>query len=300
MSRWLVVGANGMLGQDLLAQLGRCASDVFVPDGFEVGGSAGAHKVTAVDRDELDIRDPGACLAAVAGHDFVVNVAAWTAVDEAESHEPAAFAVNAVGAANLARACSAAGLPMLQVSTDYVFAGDANSPYAEDAPLAPRSAYGRTKAAGEWAVQALCPQSWIVRTAWLYGAHGPNFVKTMARLAAERETVTVVNDQSGQPTWTVDLAGAIVRLVEARAPFGTYHGTSSGETTWFGFAQAIFAELGLDSERVKPTTTDAFPRPAPRPAYSVLGHEAWRGAALDPLPSWRKSLTKSVPIVAPR
>jgi len=299
-SRWLVVGANGMLGQDLLAQLGRCASDVFVPDGFEVGGSAGAHKVTAVDRDELDIRDPGACLAAVAGHDFVVNVAAWTAVDEAESHEPAAFAVNAVGAANLARACSAAGLPMLQVSTDYVFAGDANSPYAEDAPLAPRSAYGRTKAAGEWAVQALCPQSWIVRTAWLYGAHGPNFVKTMARLAAERETVTVVNDQSGQPTWTVDLAGAIVRLVEARAPFGTYHGTSSGETTWFGFAQAIFAELGLDSERVKPTTTDAFPRPAPRPAYSVLGHEAWRGAALDPLPSWRKSLTKSVPIVAGR
>ena len=300
MSRWLVVGANGMLGQDLLAQLGRCASDVFVPDGFEVGGSAGAHKVTAVDRDELDIRDPGACLAAVAGHDFVVNVAAWTAVDEAESHEPAAFAVNAVGAANLARACSAAGLPMLQVSTDYVFAGDANSPYAEDAPLAPRSAYGRTKAAGEWAVQALCPQSWIVRTAWLYGAHGPNFVKTMARLAAERETVTVVNDQSGQPTWTVDLAGAIVRLVEAQAPFGTYHGTSSGETTWFGFAQAIFAELGLDPERVKPTTTDAFPRPAPRPAYSVLGHEAWRGAALDPLPSWRKSLTKSVPIVAGR
>jgi dTDP-4-dehydrorhamnose reductase len=256
--------------------------------------------VTAVDRDELDIRDPGACLAAVAGHDFVVNVAAWTAVDEAESHEPAAFAVNAVGAANLARACSAAGLPMLQVSTDYVFAGDANSPYAEDAPLAPRSAYGRTKAAGEWAVQALCPQSWIVRTAWLYGAHGPNFVKTMARLAAERETVTVVNDQSGQPTWTVDLASAIVRLVQAQAPFGTYHGTSSGETTWFGFAQAIFAELGLDSERVKPTTTDAFPRPAPRPAYSVLGHEAWRGAALDPLPSWRKSLTKSVPIVAPR
>ena len=300
MSRWLVVGANGMLGQDLLAQLGRCASDVFVPDGFEVGGSAGAHKVTAVDRDELDIRDPGACLAAVAGHDFVVNVAAWTAVDEAESHEPAAFAVNAVGAANLARACSAAGLPMLQVSTDYVFAGDANSPYAEDAPLAPRSAYGRTKAAGEWAVQALCPQSWIVRTAWLYGAHGPNFVKTMARLAAERETVTVVNDQSGQPTWTVDLASAIVRLVQAQAPFGTYHGTSSGETTWFGFAQAIFAELGLDPERVKPTTTDAFPRPAPRPAYSVLGHEAWRGAALDPLPSWRKSLTKSVPIVAGR
>jgi len=140
--------------------------------------------------------------------------------------------------------------------------------------------------------------SWIVRTAWLYGAHGPNFVKTMARLAAERDTISVVDDQRGQPTWTVDLAAAIVRLVDAEAPFGTYHGTSSGETTWFGFAQAIFAELGLDPERVQPTTTDAFPRPAPRPAYSVLGHEAWRGAALDPLPSWRESLTKSVPLVA--
>ena len=187
-----------------------------------------------------------------------------------------------------------------RVSTDYVFAGDATTPYPEDAPLAPRSAYGRTKGAGEWAVQALCPQTWIVRTAWLYGAHGPNFVKTMARLAAERDTVTVVDDQRGQPTWTVDLAGAIVRLVESGASFGTYHGTSAGETTWFGFAQAIFAELGLDCARVLPTTTDAFPRPAPRPAYSVLGHDAWLGAALDPLPSWRKSLAQALPIVVPR
>jgi len=186
----------------------------------------------------------------------------------------------------------------VQVSTDYVFAGDATSPYAENAPLAPRSAYGRTKAAGEWAVQALCPQSWIVRTAWLYGAHGPNFVKTMARLAAERDTVSVVDDQLGQPTWTVDLAGAIVRLVEAGAPFGTYHGTSSGETTWYGFAQAIFSGLGLDPARVTPTTTDAFPRPAPRPAYSVLGHEAWQRAGLDVFPPWQDSLTRALPLIA--
>ena len=300
MSRWLVVGAKGMLGTDLLAELAPSAPDDSARDDSGLGESSAAHEVTAVDRDEIDIRDPDACMAMVAGHDFVVNVAAWTAVDEAETHESAAFAVNAVGAANLARACSAARAQMVQVSTDYVFAGDATTPYPEDAPLAPRSAYGRTKGAGEWAVQALCPQSWIVRTAWLYGAHGPNFVKTMARLAAERDTVTVVDDQSGQPTWTVDLAGAIVRLVEAGAPFGTYHGTSAGETTWFGFAQAIFAELGLDSTRVLPTTTDAFPRPAPRPAYSVLGHEAWRGAALDPLPSWRKSLTQALPLVVPR
>jgi len=285
-----VVGAYGMLGQDLVAGLGDLA----------IGELASPREVTAVDRDVLDIVDPDACLAAVAGQDLVVNVAAFTQVDEAESHESDAFAINAVGAANLARACSAAGARMVQVSTDYVFSGDAASPYPEDSPIAPRSAYGRTKAAGEWAVQSLCPQSWIVRTAWLYGAHGPNFVKTMARLAAERDTVSVVDDQRGQPTWTVDLAAAIIRLAEAGAPFGTYHGTSAGETTWFGFAQAIFAGLGLDSARVRPTTTDAFPRPAPRPAYSVLGHEAWRGAALDPIPSWRKSLARAIPIVAPR
>ena len=290
MSRWLVVGAAGMLGQDVAAAIGESV----------IGDPSGTHTVTAVDRAGLDVTDPGACLEAVAGHHFVVNAAAWTAVDDAETQEAGAFAVNAVGAANLARACSAARAQMVQVSTDYVFAGEATRPYPEDAPLAPRSAYGRTKAAGEWAVQALCPQSWIVRTAWLYGAHGPNFVKTMVRLAGERETVSVVDDQRGQPTWTVDLAGAIARLVESGAPFGVYHGTSAGETTWFGFAQAIFAELGLDPTRVKPTTTDAFPLPAPRPAYSVLGHEAWRGAALDPLPSWRQTLSRALPLVAPR
>jgi dTDP-4-dehydrorhamnose reductase len=279
MSRWLVVGCDGMLGQDLVAAL---------------GDSPGPHEVTAVDRDVLDIIDPDACLAAVADHDIVVNVAAWTAVDEAETHEVQAFAVNAVGAANLARACSAEGARMLQVSTDYVFAGDASSPYSEDAPIAPRSAYGRTKGAGEWAVQALCPESWIVRTAWLYGAHGPNFVKTMARLSAERDTVSVVDDQRGQPTWTVDLADAIVRLVTSEAPFRTYHGTSSGETTWFGFAQAIFSELGLDPARVLPTTSEAFVRPAPRPAYSVLGHDAWKSADVAPIREWSNALGESI------
>lgn len=284
MSRWLVVGSYGMLGQDLVAALGR---------------APGAHEVTGVDRDSVDITDPDACLGAVAGHDIVVNAAAWTAVDEAETHEAQAFSVNAIGAANLARACSASGARMVQVSTDYVFAGDATSPYAEDAPLAPRSAYGRTKGAGEWAVRTYLPSSsWVVRTAWLYGAHGPNFVKTMARLAAERETVSVVDDQRGQPTWTVDLAGAIVRLVEAQAPFGTYHGTSSGETTWFGFTQEIFRLLGHDPARVLATTSDAFVRPAPRPAYSVLGHQAWRREGLDLLPRWQESLNTALPSVA--
>lgn len=269
-----------MLGRDLVARLAE---------------SAGVYEVTAVDRDVLDITDANGTMAAVAGHDLVVNVAAWTAVDDAETHEAQAFSVNAVGAANLARACSATGARMVQVSTDYVFGGDATVPYAEESPPAPRSAYGRTKAAGEWAVRSLCPQSWIVRTAWLYGAHGPNFVKTMARLASEQDTVLVVDDQRGQPTWTVDLARAIVRLVEAQAPFGTYHGTSSGATTWFGFAQAIFAELGLDPARVMPTTSAMFPRPASRPANSVLGHQAWVRASLAVLPDWNVALREALP-----
>ncbi|SER72995.1 dTDP-4-dehydrorhamnose reductase [Pedococcus cremeus] len=282
MTRWLVVGAGGMLGQDLCAAL-------------EAAGIA----FTASRSADLDIRDHDACSRVVSEHGIIVNCAAYTAVDDAESHEAEAFALNAVGAANLARAAREHGARMVQVSTDYVFAGDADEPYAEDAPLAPRSAYGRTKAAGEWAVEAHCPESWIVRTAWLYGAGGGNFVKTMARLAGERETLSVVDDQRGQPTWTVDLADAIVRIVTSNAPFGVWHGTSSGETTWHGFTQEIFRQLGLDPARVEPTTTDAFPRPAPRPAYSVLGHEGWRMARLAPLPDWRESLAKALPSVVP-
>jgi dTDP-4-dehydrorhamnose reductase len=136
--------------------------------------------------------------------------------------------------------------------------------------------------------------SWVVRTAWLYGAHGPNFVKTRARLAAERDLVSVVDDQRGQPTWTVDLSAAILRLAEAEAPFGTYHGTSSGETTWFGFAKEIFRLLGHDPARVLPTTSGAFVRQAPRPAYSVLGHEAWQRAGVASMREWSEALAESM------
>ncbi|HEY0696195.1 MAG TPA: sugar nucleotide-binding protein, partial [Micromonospora sp.] len=195
--RWLVTGAGGMLGRDLT----------------EVLADRPGLRVTAAGRAELDVTDADAVRAAVAGHAVVLHAAAWTDVDRAEAEEDAATAVNGTGVDLLARACAATGAVLVHVSTDYVFAGDAQEPYAEDAPLAPRSAYGRTKAAGEWAVEAHCPESWVVRTAWLYGAGGGNFVTTMARLAAERETVAVVDDQRGQPTWTVDLADAIVRLV---------------------------------------------------------------------------------------
>ncbi|AKU19173.1 dTDP-4-dehydrorhamnose reductase [Luteipulveratus mongoliensis] len=253
--------------------------------------------VTAATRAELDVTDPLACHDAVAGHDLVINLAAWTAVDDAESLEREAFAVNATGAANLARAASAAGASMLQVSTDYVFAGDATTPYAEDASTGPRSAYGRTKLAGEWAVRALCPSSWIVRTAWLYGAGGPSFVRTVARLAGERDQLSVVDDQRGQPTWTRDLADGLARLIDAQAPYGIYHATASGETTWFALARALFEELGLDPARIQPTTAEAYQRPAPRPAYSVLGHDAWTAAGLAPLRDWREALAEAVPQV---
>jgi dTDP-4-dehydrorhamnose reductase len=269
---WLVVGAGGMLGADLVSALG-------------------SRPVRALTRADLDVTDLAAVSAAVAGHDVVVNAAAWTAVDDAETHEAQAFDVNATGAANLARACAASGGRLVQVSTDYVFAGDATAPYAEDAPTGPRSAYGRTKLAGEWAVRALLPdRSWIVRTAWLYGAHGPNFVATMRRLEAGRPTVSVVDDQTGQPTWTGDLAERVVALVDADAPPGVYHGTAAGAVTWRGLAQLVFELSGADPSRVEPTTTAAFPLPAPRPAWSVLGHDGWAAAGLPPMRRWDDAL----------
>ena len=277
--RWLVTGAGGMLGRDVLAAL----------------AAAGHTEVAAADRSGLDITDPGAVTALVAGHGVVVNCAAWTAVDEAATHEAQAFAANAVGAANLARACAAAGARLVHVSTDYVFAGDADRPYAEDAPVAPRSAYGRTKAAGEWAVRAELPgRHWILRTAWLYGEHGPSFVRTMARLEAVKDVVDVVDDQRGQPTWSRDLARRAVAVVDAGVPCGTYHATSAGSATWYDLARAVFAHLGADTVRVRPTTSEKFVRPAPRPAWSVLGHQAWAGTSLGPMREWSVALADAM------
>ncbi len=275
-SRWLVTGAGGMLGRDVVASLER--------DG----------EITlALTRHDLDITDEAAVTAAVRGFcpDIVVNCAAWTAVDDAETHEDKAFSVNGLGARLLAATCAAAGARMIHVSTDYVFGGDASRPYAERDTCRPRTAYGRGKLAGEQAVAELLPGSgFIVRTAWLYGAHGPNFVRTMLRLERDRETVDVVDDQRGQPTWTVDVAGQIVALGRARAAAGVYHATSSGETTWFGLAREVFRLLGADPARVRPVASSAYPRPAPRPSYSVLGHGAWAGAGIKPIPDWRPRL----------
>lgn len=264
--RWMVVGANGMLAQDLVPLVqGR------------------GHDVVALGRAQLDVTDLSAVTAALrdAGpFDVVVNCAAFTAVDAAEEDEAAAFDINARGAANLARASHEQGARIVQVSTDYVFDGQADAPYQEDAPIAPRSAYGRSKAAGEWAVRAEAPDHLVVRTAWLYGAHGSCFPRTIARAAAERGALSVVDDQVGQPTWTVDLADLIERLVVTGASAGTYHGTAGGSTSWFEFARRVVAAAGLDPSIVRPTSSAQFVRPAPRPAYSVLGHAALEGRAI--------------------
>ncbi len=283
MSRLLVTGAGGMLGRDLLAVL-RSRPDL---------------SVTAATRADLDITEPDAVRSAVAGHDIVINAAAWTDVDGAETREDAATAVNGDAVAHLADACARTGARLIQVSTDYVFPGDASAPYQEDAATSPVNAYGRSKLAGELAVTRLLPErGYIVRTAWLYGEHGPNFVATMLRLAGEREFLDVVDDQRGQPTWSYDLAGQLVALADAalagRAAPGPYHGTASGETTWYGLARAVFALRGLDPERVRPTTSAHYRRPAPRPAYSVLSHGRWAAAGLPPLPDWHSTLARAL------
>jgi len=276
MTRYLITGAAGMLGRDLQKALA-------------------GRDVTAFDRSELDITDPAAVDSALIDFDVVINAAAYTKVDDAETHEDAAYLLNAIGPQNLARAAAAIGARLVQISTDYVFEGNATSPYEENAPINPISSYGRTKAAGEAFVLAENPaRSYIVRTAWLYGQHGPNFPKTMLKLAATHETLTVVEDQVGQPTWTADLAAQIVALLDAEAPAGIYHGTNSGVTSWFGFAQAVLLACGLDPARVEPTDGASFVRPAPRPAYSVLGHDGWASAGLPPMRDWHEALNEAV------
>jgi dTDP-4-dehydrorhamnose reductase len=270
--KYLITGAHGMLGRDLQAAL----------DG---------RNVTALGRADLDVTDLDAVRAAVRGHDVVINAAAYTKVDDAESDEDAAYAVNATGAGNLAAAAAEAGAVLVQVSTDYVFNGRARAPYDEAEPHDPISAYGRTKAAGErLALENNPGRTYVVRTAWLYGAHGPNFAKTMLRLAADRDTLSVVNDQHGQPTWTADLAAQIVALLDSGAPAGVYHGTNAGRASWFDFAQAVFRVKDLDPNRVKPTDSSTFQRPAPRPGYSVLGHDAWTRAGIAPMRDWQDAL----------
>jgi dTDP-4-dehydrorhamnose reductase len=282
----LITGAGGQLGRDLVLAATR----------------AGITQVIAPGSTELDVTDLAAvsghvAAAAVDGRLVVINAAAYTAVDAAEREGAArAHAVNALGPKNLARACAAHHAHLVQVSTDYVFGGQGARPNPVDGPTVPGTVYGQSKLAGERAVLGSAASVHVVRTAWLYGAHGANFVRTMARLAGERQTVRVVADQYGNPTWTADLADGLIALALSadRVPAGVLHCANASFTSWFGLARAVFTEIGADPERVQPCSTEAFPRPAPRPANSVLDTAGWAAAGLPQLRHWRDALHAAV------
>lgn len=276
---WLT-GARGMLGSEIAARLA-------------VSGCP----YTGSDRD-VDISSTHAISSFAQGKDiqWIVNCAAYTAVDKAEAEPETAERLNVAGPRNLGAFARSVRAGVIHVSTDYVFSGEGTQPYREDDPVGPTGVYGRTKAAGEVALRQVCDNSIIVRTAWLYGRHGRNFVYTMLRLMQEREEVGVVSDQRGSPTWAADLAAAIVSILSAKeARYGTYHFTNDGETTWFGFANQIHrlgSELGVLKRdcRIKALSTAEYPTPARRPAYSVLSKEKIVREFGVSVPAWQPSL----------
>jgi dTDP-4-dehydrorhamnose reductase len=271
--RVLVTGANGQLGKELLRVLP------------EQG-----HTVIGKDRTKLDIADSFSVEVAIdeARPDVLINCAAWTKVDAAESEPDAAHRVNALGAELVAKSCAAHDILLCHISTDYVFDGKATTPIPESAPASPLSVYGKTKLAGENAIRSHAKRHQIVRTSWLYGQQGPNFVLTMLRLGKEKPSLRVVNDQQGAPTWTGNLAPALAKLIELDFN-GTLHITNSGQTTWCQFARAIFEAVDI-STPVEAITTEEYPLPAPRPRYAVLSNRAWHELGQPLLPDWRDGL----------
>lgn len=282
----LVLGTSGQVGDALMR--------ASWPAGFRVAGLA---------RPAIDMADPASIDRAVDAHtpDLVVNATAYTAVDKAESEREAAFAINRDGPARLAALCAARRAALIHISTDYVFDGTKPAAYVEDDPVVPVNAYGASKEAGEAAVRAAAPRHVILRTSWVYAAHGANFVKTMLRLGRERAELSVVADQTGAPTAADDIAAAIVAVaarIEAgpdEVPWGTYHLTGAGETTWFGFAERIFQRLEREEGRrpvLRPIATADYPTPASRPANSRLDCGRLRAAfGIEP-PPWTDSLDR--------
>jgi len=273
--RVLVTGAGGQLGSDLL--------EAFADD-----------DVVGLDRSQLDVTCEADVVAAVRDHgpSLVVHAAAYTKVDAAETDPDTAFAVNATGSWWVARACELADAAMVYVSTDYVFDGRLGRPYTEFDPTSPLGVYARSKEAGEQLVRSTLRRHYVVRTSWVQGAHGANFVKTMLRLGRERGAVRVVADQVGSPTFAADLAPAI-RELAVSGRYGTYHRTNAGSCSWFDLACATFEAAGLDVD-CTPTDTASFGAPAPRPACAVLDDVMARTTGLTALPPWRKSLERLV------
>lgn len=270
--RILVTGAKGQLGVELLAVLGH------------------GHDVIGVDLPELDITKPETARAvAETRPSWVVHAAAWTDVDGCERDPQRAALVNTEGTRRVAAACRTVGAGLVYLSTDYVFDGRKGAPYLETDPVAPLSAYGRSKVGGEEVVRAVAPRWAIVRTAWLFGASGKNFVKTMVEKGAAGGPLRVVDDQVGSPTYARDLAKAIAELL-SRELTGTYHVTNAGSCSWHAFACAILKEVGMAHVPVTPMPTAELGRPAPRPAFSVLANHAWAAAGLRPLRPWPDAL----------
>jgi dTDP-4-dehydrorhamnose reductase len=279
--RVLITGAAGQLGHDLQQAFGDAGDDV-----------------TALGRGDLDVTDRDAVRAAVeaATPQVVVHSAAFTKVDACETEPETAWAVNTTGSWWVAQACERIGATMVYLSTDYVFDGTNGRPYTEYDQVNPQSIYGRSKEAGEQKVRETLDDHYIVRTSWVHGAHGGNFAKTMLRLGRERGAVSVVDDQTGAPTFTFDLAPQIRRLVETGCT-GTYHLTNAGHCTWFEFARAIFELAGLGVD-LTPTDTATFAAPAPRPLHSVLDNLMARQIGLPPMPTWESSLKDLVDRIA--
>ncbi|OBK89865.1 dTDP-4-dehydrorhamnose reductase [Mycobacterium sp. 1165178.9] len=283
--RIVIAGAGGQLGgylTSLTASQGRDA--------------------LALTSSQWDITDPAAAERIVRRGDVVINCAAYTDVDGAETDEAGAFAVNEAGPGNIARACARAGAQLVHVSTDYVFNGDFGGapprPYEPSDQTAPQSVYARSKVAGERAVLAALPepsQGIVVRTAWVYtGGTGKDFVAVMRRLAAGDGPVDVVGDQTGSPTYVGDLAAALLQIVDDRTPGPILHAANEGACSRFDQARAVFEECGADPERVRPVTTDRFPRPAPRPVYSALSSGQSVAAGMRPLRPWRPALAAAL------
>lgn len=284
LGRWLIAGGSGQLGRAMQTELTNSSTEFL-----------------ALNRSQLDVTDEEAVRRTI--HKYrpstVLNATGWTNVDSAEEFEDAATLLNGTAAGYLANACSQIGSKFIHISTDYVFSGNSTSPWGEDSELSPVSAYGRSKALGETLVREVYGNgSYIVRTAWLYSPWGRNFVKTMVRIALqERGPVSVVNDQLGQPTSALDLASRIHQMVDRNLDPGTYHGTNSGEATWFEFARHIFEKCGADFERVLPVDSNYAPRPAKRPTYSVLGHQHWIDQGIAPMRSWLEALDEMLPLI---
>jgi dTDP-4-dehydrorhamnose reductase len=281
---WLITGGSGQLGIAVSQELGERGIL------YHAWGSK-----------DLDITKGPIVhdLVSQLSPNVIVNCAAWTDVDGAENGEAQASRVNSDGAENVAGGAKLCGAKLIHISTDYVFSGDGNTPWQVNDAINPQSAYGRTKAEGESRILATYPEnSSIVRTAWLYSPWGKNFAKTMTRLAMNSDgVVRVVNDQMGQPTSATDLAKQLVELGLSNSPAGIYHGTNSGQGTWFEFAQEIFKLAGADENRVVGVYCSEYPRAAKRPSYSVLSHDAWANTSLKPMRDWRIALEEAMPAI---